>query len=105
MKINISKIKPHTYVSLIMVAIAIVNYILTYLGKPLIVIGDDQITYIVNIVLNTVFILYPAWKNNSVTEMATITDEALYALRDGKISKDELEKFIQEHKNPNVPTD
>ena len=105
MKINISKIKPHTYVSLIMVIIAIANYVLTYLGKPLIVVGEDQVTYIVNIVLNAVFILYPAWKNNSVTEKATIADEILYALRDGKISKDELEKFIAEHKNPNVPTD
>ena len=55
MKINISKIKPHTYVSVIMVAIAIVNYVLTYLGKPLIVVGEDQITYIVNIVLNIAF--------------------------------------------------
>ena len=105
MKINISKIKPHTYVSIIMVVIAIVNYILTYLGKPLIVVGEDQITYIVNIVLNTVFILYPAWKNNSVTEKATIADEILYALRDGNISKEEIEDFIEKHKNPNVPID
>ena len=105
MKINISKIKPHTYVSIIMVVIAIVNYILTYLGKPLIVVGEDQITYIVNIVLNTVFILYPAWKNNSVTEKATIADEILYALRDGNISKEEIEDFIDKHKNPNVPID
>ena len=105
MKINISKIKPHTYVSVIMVAIAIVNYILTYLGKPLIVVGEDQITYIVNIALNTVFILYPAWKNNSVTEKATIADEILYALRDGNISKEEIEDFIEKHKNPNVPID
>ena len=60
---------------------------------------------VVNIVLNTVFILYPAWKNNSVTEKATIADEILYALRDGNISKEEIEDFIEKHKNPNVPID
>lgn len=105
MKINISKIKPHTWISLIMVIIAIVNYILTAMGKPLVNIGEEQVTYAVNTVMNIVFILYPAWKNNSVTEKAAIADDILFSLRDGSISKADLEKFISEHRNPNVPVD
>lgn len=105
MKVNISKIKPHTWVSLVMVIIVIANQILTALGKPIINIGEDQITYFVNTAMNIAFIAYSAWKNQSVTDNAQMTDEILYALRDGKISKDELEQFIEIHKNPDVPTD
>lgn len=103
--ISIKNIKPHTWISLVMVIIAIVNYALTAMGKPIINIGEDQITYVVNMVMNIAFIIYPAWKNNSFTDNAQIADEVLYALRDGKISKDELEAFIANHKSDEVPVD
>lgn len=104
-KINISKIRPHTWISIVMVILALVNYVLMAVGKPIINFGEDQVTYLVNTVMNVIFILYPAWKNNSVTDKAAIADDVLYALRDGKISKEEIENFIKEHKNPDVPTD
>ena len=104
-KINIKNIKPHTWISLVMVIIALLNYVLTAIGKPIINIGEDQITYVVNTVMNLAFIIYPAWKNNSVTDNAQMADEVLYALRDGKISKEELEMFITNHKSDEVPVD
>lgn len=104
-KINIKNIKPHTWISLVMVIIALLNYVLTAIGKPIINIGEDQITYVVNTVMNLAFIIYPAWKNNSVTDNAQMADEVLYALRDGKISKEELEMFIANHKSDEVPVD
>ena len=103
--ISIKNIKPHTWISLVMVIIALLNYVLTAMGKPIINIGEDQITYVVNTVMNLAFIIYPAWKNNSVTDNAQMTDEVLYMLRDGKISKDELETFIANHKSDEVPVD
>lgn len=102
---TLKKIKPHTWVSVIMVIISVVNYVLTAMGKPIINFGEDVITYGVNTVLNLIFIAYPMWKNNSVTENAIIVDDVLYMLRDGKISKEELEQFITEHKSDEVPTE
>ena len=102
---KIKQIKPHTYVSLVMILIVLANYILTAMGKPLINLGEEEITYAVNTILNLVFVGFAAYKNNSVTEKAQLADEILYALRDGKISKEELEKFIEDHKNPETPTD
>lgn len=99
------KIKPHTWVSLIMVILVAINYVLVALGKPAINLGEEETTYIVNTVLNIVFIGYAAYKNNSITQNAQMADEVLYALRDGKITKEELETFIADHKNPEVPTD
>lgn len=101
----LKKIKPHTWVSIVMVAIAMINYILIAMGKPIINLGEETITYAVNTVLNLVFIGYGAWKNNSVTEKALIADNVLYMLRDGKISKEELENFIKEHKNEETPVE
>lgn len=101
----IKKIKPHTWVSLVMVVLVVVNYALTAMGKPIINVGEEDITYIVNTVLNLVFIGYAAYKNNSITSNAQMADEVLYALRDGKITKEELEGFIENHKNPETPTD
>lgn len=102
---TLKKIKPHTWVSIVMVIIAIINYVLTAMGKPIINLGEDAITYGVNTVLNLIFIGFPMWKNNSVTENAIIVDDVLYMLRDGKISKEELEQFITEHKSDEVPTE
>lgn len=99
---TLKKIKPHTYVSIVMVIIAIVNYALTAMGKPIISLGEETITYAVNTVLNVVFIGFSMWKNNSVTENAIIADDVLYMLRDGKISKEELENFINEYKTGEV---
>lgn len=102
---TLKKIKPHTWVSIIMVIIAIVNYVLIAMGKPVINLEEEAITYGVNTVLNLVFIAYPMWKNNSITENALIADDLLFMLRDGKIDKSELEQFIEEHKSDEVPTE
>lgn len=102
---TLKKIKLHTWVSIIMVIIAIINYVLTAMGKPIINLGEDTITYGVNTVLNLIFIGFPMWKNNSVTENAIIVDDVLYMLRDGKISKEELEQFIAKHKSDEVPAE
>ena len=99
---TLKKIKPHTYVSIVMVIIAIINYALTAAGKPIINLGEEAITYAVNTVLNLVFIGFSMWKNNSVTENALIADDVLYMLRDGRISKEELEKFIAEYQTGEV---
>lgn len=99
---TLKRIKPHTYVSIVMVIIAIINYALTAAGKPIINLGEEAITYAVNTVLNLVFIGFSMWKNNSVTENALIADDVLYMLRDGRISKEELEKFIAEYQTGEV---
>lgn len=102
---TLKKIKVHTWVSIVMVIIVIVNYMLIAMGKPVINLEEEAITYGVNTVLNLVFIAYPMWKNNSITENALIADDLLFMLRDGKIDKSELEQFIEEHKSDEVPTE
>lgn len=95
--IDWKNVKPHTYVSMVMTIIAIANYALTAMGRPIIRLSNEDITFAVNVAMSIVFTVYPMWKNNSYTELAQLSDKTLYALRDGKISKDELEQFISEY--------
>lgn len=101
----LKNIKPHTYVSLIMMIIAFVNYGLMAVGKPIINLGEADITFAVNMILGVIFIVYAAWKNQSITANAQLADEVLYMLRDGKIDKEELQSFVEAHKNPETPSD
>lgn len=96
--INLKDVKPHTYVSIVMILVVIINQCLTLMGQPLINFGEDQITFWVNTALNLIGILYPAWKNQSFSSLAQYGDTILYMLRDGKITTDELEEFIKRYK-------
>lgn len=95
---TLKKIPVRTYVSTVMVLIVIINYVLTAMGKPIINLGEETITYAINTILNLIFIGFSMWKNNSVTDNAIVADEILYMLRDGIITKSELEEFISDHK-------
>lgn len=95
--INLKDVKPHTYISIVMILVVIINQCLTLIGQPLINFGEEQITFWVNTILNLVGILYPAWKNQSFSSLAQYSDTILYMLRDGEITTKELEDFIQKY--------
>lgn len=97
-KFNFKAVAPHTWVSVAMVGLLIVNHALIAMGKPVIDMGEEQVTLIVNTILDLVVIGYGLWKNNSFTERAQAADEVLYALRDGIITRDELNDFIEKRK-------
>lgn len=101
----LKRIPVRTYVSLVLVTVAVINYALLAAGKPIINLGEAEVTYAVNTLLSLLAIGYGVWKNNSVTEYAVLTDSILYMLRDGKVTREELEQFIADHKSPETPTE
>lgn len=104
---NIMKcIKPHTYVSILMILFLITNTISVYVsGSPIIKFSEEQVTDAVNILLNVIFICYTFWKNQSFTSAALAADDVLTILKDGKVTREELEDFIAKYKSPDVPTE
>lgn len=99
MKLNLKNIKSQTVISIIMVGLVLFNYIMLALGKPLINLGEEEITNFVNIVFGLIGILYPVYKNQSITLFAQYADEILFALRDGIITETEIKDFIEKHKD------
>lgn len=95
---NIKNIKKSTWVSVIMILILGINMILTSMGKSPISLTEGQVESFVSIVVQLSMIGYVGWKNNSITPDAQITDDVLRMLRDGKITKDELNEFITKYK-------
>lgn len=103
---TLKKIKPHTYISIVMITFLVINTISMYVtGNPLIQFSEEEITDAVNIILNIVFIGYTFWKNNSITNAALAADDILTILKDGQITREEIDEFIKKYKSPDVPTE
>lgn len=101
-----SAIKPHTYISIVMLLFLIINNVSVYIGgSPIIQFSEETVTDAVNIILNIIFICYTFWKNQSFTSAALAADDVLTILKDGKITREELENFIAKYKSPDVPTE
>ena len=76
-------ITPGTVVRTILLAVAIVNQILSFLGKPLIFINDDQLSELVALVFSIVTAVVAWWKNNSFTRAARAGDKVMHGIKNG----------------------
>lgn len=98
-------IPPKNYVSIIMLCYLVINTIAVYItGSPLLNFTEEAVTDAVNIVINTVTIIYVFWENNSFSEAALICDDVYNILKDGKVTKEEMVDFINKHKTDSLPT-
>ena len=93
--INWSEVKPHTVVSLILQIFSWINMGLLAVGKPVIDVHEDVINQIVGIAFVIVPSLYGDWKNHSFTWTAQFADEVAYALRDGRLTADEIDQIMK----------
>ena len=76
-------ITPGTIVRTILLAVALINQILTFLGKPLIYIDNAQLSELVALVFSIATTVIAWWKNNSFTEAARAGDAVMHGIRNG----------------------
>ena len=93
--INWTEVKPHTVVSLILQVLAWINMGLTAAGKPVIDVHEDVINQIVGWVFVFGTSAYGNWKNHSFTWFAQTGDKIAYALRDGRLTADEIDQIME----------
>ncbi len=93
--INWSEVKPKIVVSMILQILAWVNMGLTAIGKPVINVHEDLINQIVSWVFVFGTAAYGTWKNHSFTWFAQTGDKIAHALRDGKLTMDEVDEIMQ----------
>ena len=75
-------IKSDTIIRTIVLALALVNQILTSTGNAIIPISDEQITEFISLAITIGASLWAWWKNNSFTKKAIQADEYLTELRE-----------------------
>lgn len=73
-----------TIVRTAVLALALINQLLTALGKGPLPIEDDQLEALAALVITAAGSLWAWWKNNSVTAQARMADAYLDELQTGK---------------------
>lgn len=76
-----NKVKTDTIIRTIVLTLALVNQVLTILGKSVIPITDDQVADFVSIAFTILASVWAWWKNNSFTQPAIKADVYLDELR------------------------
>ncbi len=84
-------IKKETIIRTIVLALALINQVLTVFGISVIPIDDAQITEFLSLAFTIGASVWAWWKNNSFTKKAIVADEYLAELRN-----EEFQETIEE---------
>lgn len=76
------KISTGTIIRTVVLALALINQILTSTGHSPIPIDDDTVTELLSLSITVITSVIAWWKNNSFTQNAIIADEVLEELRE-----------------------
>jgi SPP1 family holin len=89
------KIKITTIIRAIALIAVLVNQILAIFGKGL-PLSENMMYQIISAVLTVGVAVWAAWKNNDFTKFAVLAGSVLSALKDGKITEEEVEAIVTE---------
>ena len=81
-----AKVKPDTIARAIVLAITLLNMILTMLGKAPLDLDENTIYVAVSAVWTIVYAFWCYWKNNSFTKAAIVADEFKDDLKRGRLA-------------------
>lgn len=87
------KIKISTIIRIVALLAVLINQVLAIFGKNL-PFNDNLVYQIVSAVLTVAVSAWTAWKNNDFTKLARAAGAVLDALKDGKITTDEVENIV-----------
>ena len=73
--------KKETIIRTIILAIALINQILTSFGKGILPIEDEAITQLISAIFTVCTSVWAWWKNNSITPEAIAADEYMKELK------------------------
>lgn len=87
--LNLKNADPGTIIRTIILLLALVNQVLTALGKSVIPVSDEEVSTVISTVFTIAASVAAWWKNNSVTTQAQTADVTLAALREMETLPDE----------------
>ena len=78
------KIKTDTIIRTVVLALALINQLLTSTGHSVIPVTDDQAAELITLTITIASSLWAWWKNNSFTQAALEGDEVMRTLKEQK---------------------
>lgn len=93
------KIETGTIVRTIVLAVAIINQILTACGVSPLPFDEETTTEFVSSVITVVVAVWTWWKNSSFTEGAIVADKVMRKVKSGEISCKNVEVFLDGESN------
>ena len=90
------KIKVSTIVRIGALLIALANQCLALFGQDILPFTDNAVYQIITVVATVIVAIISAWKNNDITRLARTSGKVFDALKDGKITEEEVENLLKE---------
>ena len=90
------KIKVSTIARIGVLIVALANQCLALFGQDILPFTDNMVYQIITVVATIVIAVISAWKNNDITKVARTAGRVLDALKDGKITEDEVDNMLKE---------
>ena len=90
------KIKVSTIARIGALLFALANQCLALFGQDLLPFTDNAVYQIITVVTTVVVAVISAWKNNDITPVARTAGRVLDALKDGKITEEEVDNLLKE---------
>ena len=75
-------VKTETIIRTVILVLALINQVLTSLGKPVIPVSDEELTEALTLTITIVVSIWSWWKNNSFTQAALEADEVMRRLKE-----------------------
>ncbi len=79
------KIEISTIIRTVLLAVALINQVLTMTGHSVLPVSDEQLTEFITLGFTIVTSLWAWWKNNSFTKYAIMADEFKIGVKNGII--------------------
>lgn len=90
------KVKVSTIARIGALLVALANQCLALFGRDVLPFTDNAVYQFITVVVTVLVAIISAWKNNDITSFARTSGKVLDALKDGKITKEEVENLLKE---------
>ena len=90
------KIKASTIARIVALLFALTNQCLALWGQDVLPFADNEVYQLITLALTITLAAINAWENNDITPFARTAGRVLDALKDGKITEDEVENLLKE---------
>ena len=87
-------IKASTIARIGALIVALVNQIMAVLGKGSLPFTENMAYQVISLVITVIIVAVNAWYNNDFTKAAILSSKVFDALKDGKLTEDEIQETL-----------